>query len=76
MSPPSRFISTSWTPASSTAAAKASRSTPAGHQHSTAAKPAALARAKRSSSGTSVKSIEQLAAKRGIGPSSVVIGVQ
>ena len=67
-SPAKKFSPTSCTPASSIAVTNASTSASAGtggpangHQNSTASKPAALAAAGRSSSGSSVKRIEQFA---------------
>jgi len=67
MSPAAKLSPTRVVPASETAPTKRSTSPSSGvavvkgHQNSTASNPAALAAAGRSSSGTSVKSIEQLA---------------
>ena len=66
MSPAKKLRPTSSTPASRTAATRASTSrsggtaTAKGHQSSTAVKPAALAAAGRSSSGSSVNRIDRL----------------
>ena len=68
MSPAAKLSPMSCTPASVTAAtnrsisASSGTATGQGHQNSTASKPACLAAAGRSSSGSSVNKIEQLTA--------------
>ena len=61
MSPASKFISATSTPASSIAEATSSSDSPPGHQNSTARNPARAARSKRSRNATSLNSVETLA---------------